>query len=86
MALAILPAGKIRQKAMKITESVFVEFDEPPTVKNRRDAIKLLNLLIKAESHTNDHYALMAIRDAIKADFLSSSKLLKVIPITPIQL
>jgi len=51
---------------MKVKESVFVEFDEPPVVKNRRDAIKLLNLLIKAEYISNEDYALMAIRDAIK--------------------
>jgi len=51
---------------MKITESVSVEFDEPPVVKNRKDAIKLLNLLMKAEYVSNGDYALVAIRDAIK--------------------
>jgi len=51
---------------MKITENVSVEFDEPPEVKSRKDAIKLLNLLMKAEYVSNGDYALMAIRDAIK--------------------
>jgi hypothetical protein len=51
---------------MTVKENVSVEFDGPPVVKSRNDIIKLLNLLIKAEYVSNEDYALMAIRDAIK--------------------
>jgi hypothetical protein len=54
---------------MKITRTkgdVDIEFDEPPKIENRKDALKILDLLIKADCVRNDRLALKAIKDAIK--------------------
>jgi len=54
---------------MKVTKTngeIDVEFDKPPEIKSRKDAIKILNLLIKAYGVTNESYALEAIKDAIE--------------------
>jgi hypothetical protein len=50
----------------KANGEIYVGFDEPPKIENRKDAIKILNLLIKADGVTNDQLALKAVRDAIK--------------------
>ena len=53
---------------MKITEKFEVEFfkDSPPVIKNRADALKLLDIMINAECVTNDSVALKALYNAIK--------------------
>jgi hypothetical protein len=53
-------------KITKTNDEIDVEFDEPPKIENRKDAIKILNLLIKADGVANDRLALEAVRDAIK--------------------
>ena len=53
---------------MKVTRTneISVEFDELPKIESRKDVIKILNLLIKADYVRNDRLALEAVRDAIK--------------------
>jgi hypothetical protein len=43
-----------------------VEFDEPPKIENRRDALKILDLLIKADYMKEPRFALKTIKEAIK--------------------
>ena len=53
---------------MKIKEKFEVEFfkDSPPVIKNRADALKLLDIMINAEGVINDSVALKALYKAIK--------------------
>ena len=54
---------------MKVTKTkgeIDVEFDGPPKIESRKDAIKILDLLIKADGVANDRLALKSVRDAIK--------------------
>jgi len=47
-------------------ENICVEFDEPPKIESRKDAIKILNLLIKADGAINEIFALKALKVAIR--------------------
>jgi len=54
---------------MKVTKTageLEVEFLEPPKIESRKDAIEILDLLIKADGVTNESHALKAIKDAIE--------------------
>jgi hypothetical protein len=57
-------------KIIKTNGEIDVEFDEPPKIENRKDAIKILDLLIKADGVKNDRFALKAVRDAIKKGYI----------------
>jgi len=54
---------------MKVTKTAGkfeIEFDGPPKIESRKDAINMLDLLTKAEGVANESYALKAIKDAIE--------------------
>jgi hypothetical protein len=55
---------------MKINKKVYVDFDEPPTIRNRSDALELLDLLLEAEGASGANYALEALRVALEREII----------------
>jgi hypothetical protein len=53
-------------KVIKTNGEMDVEFEEPPKIETRADALKILDLLIEADYVKNDRLALEALRAAIK--------------------